>query len=89
MGRSRMIRFIIKIKLASGAYNTPMEWRVRRNGVIPADGTPNAANVDKWVKVFEASLQPGGCNAHCGPDKVTAVSIIDQKIGEIVYSDIR
>jgi hypothetical protein len=63
-----------------------MEWRTRRQGVIPAEGKPTTANIDKWVDTFEESMKPGGCNAHLGFHPVLSAEILDQFNGNEVVA---
>ena len=85
MGRSRLIPFTITIRCTDGARYTPSEWRVRpTKGTYRADGPPSPENIARWVKGFENSRRPGGCNEHLGFAAVVSASVKDQKRGEIV-----
>ena len=81
MGGSRTFPYVLKIKTVSGAFHTPMEWRLRAQFGIPGYGKPTVANIDKWVTALEDSMKPGGCNAHIGFDPVVEARIVENHAG--------
>ncbi len=48
-------------------FTPSMEWRVRKSYRGAGYGRPTEANLAKYVEKYNASLQPGECNAHIGP----------------------
>jgi hypothetical protein len=63
---------------------TAQAWYVRDAGGVNRPlrkgyGAPNALNLAAFVAAFEISLQPGGSNAHLGPDTIKAAAIFDQE----------
>lgn len=82
MGNSRLIRFLIKIETVLSrqgkSFYHPFEWRVKDSG------KPTESNLDEWVRVFENSCLPGGCNQHLGVDPVLSAKIIDQRKGSLL-----
>ena len=61
-------KYQVKI-VVPGYFYPPASWNCRR------DGRPTAANLAKFVESFEASTQPGQCNAHLGVTKVLSASV--------------
>lgn len=84
MGRSRSIKYVVRLEFGTNTFNTPAEWRTRARNNVPSHGKPNAANLAKYVHGFEASTQPGGVNAHLGVQKVTSARVIDQETRTVV-----
>lgn len=78
-----MIPYTVEVTTDKG-YWTPSEWRMRRQGQIPADGKASTENLKKWALAFEASTQPDGVNAHIGATKILTARIKDQRTGEIL-----
>jgi hypothetical protein len=83
MGRSTTPTYVVRI-IVPGFFYTPSPWRVRSQGQIPGDGQPTDDNLSAYVRGFEASCEPGGANAHLGPQKVTKARIVRQATGETV-----
>lgn len=79
MGRSREVRYTIEIRCTDQFRYTAQEWRVGARYGIPGDGRPTLANVDRWVRGFEASRQAGQPNAHLGLALVVRAVVVDQK----------
>ena len=83
MGKSTTPKYILKIttfKSQNGlAGYSNMEWNCRQSG------RPSAANIDKWVTVYENSCLPGGCNAHLGYDPVLSCEV-RRNPGDVVAS---
>jgi hypothetical protein len=86
MGRSTTPRYVVAIRASSsGKTYTRSTWQVRAgNGRTRGDGKPSRENLTKWVRTLEASMRPGGVNAHLGADTIHAASVIDQTTGETV-----
>jgi hypothetical protein len=78
MSRDRRIRFTIKFDNMAGA----IEWK------RPEMGAPNAANLAKVAAVYDASLQPGGCNDYINLTSFGGAILIDTDapIGERVIA---
>ena len=85
MGRSIAIKYTVQV-IVRGVQNTPSEWRTRSrlNGVVPAHGAPTAANLAAYVRKYEESTLPGGCNAHLGVTKVARAVIVNQQTRETI-----
>ena len=47
-------------------------------------GRPTDASLARWVASLEASMLPGGCNAHIGICVVRHARVVRQASGEIV-----
>ena len=72
--------------LGEGKSTTP-KYRVETNlGNFSWDGgTANAANLQKYINALNASLEPGGANAHLGnKKKYTKAKLVNQKTNEVV-----
>jgi hypothetical protein len=66
-----------KYRLETGK-STPMEWKCEY-------GKPTPENIEKWVRRFNKSLQPGGVNEHVGVDAtVSNAKVVDQETDEVV-----
>jgi hypothetical protein len=67
---------------------TPQEWRTKARTGVTAHGRPTVENIARFVTAMEASLAPGGCNAHIsgrmGVDTIVKAWIVDQSTGETV-----
>lgn len=73
MGRSTTPQYVIRTTDTGYVGNTPGVWKSKYYG------KPTAANLAAYVATFNASLLPGGCNAHIGPEgALTEAYIIDQ-----------
>ena len=83
MGKSTTWPYRLEIKCVSRKHYTPMEWRCRMSRFAPGFGMPTAANIDKWVTVFEESMRTGP-NKHLGLDQVVTAQIVDQRTGDVV-----
>ena len=72
-----------------GSVQTPAVWRVKGSGQLPGYGSPNNANLAKYMAFTNASYLPGGCNEHVtkafGQGAIpVAARIVRQADGEIV-----
>jgi hypothetical protein len=81
MGRTISFRYSVEVTTNTGGH-TPAGWptRNRAGSRVPSAllGKPNAAKLAQWVADFNASLLPGGCNAHIGTGgTITSARIID------------
>ncbi len=65
MGKSIAFRYSVSFVTVTGGM-TPAGWRERRQGQIPGDGKPNAANLAKYIETMNVSFLPGGVNEHVG-----------------------
>jgi hypothetical protein len=74
MGRSSTPKYVIEFVTGNGRQRTH-EWRVRTSYRGKGYGRPTEANLEKHVQAYNASVEPGGCNAHLGP-KATAVAAV-------------
>lgn len=88
MGRSRMVRFVVKMTMSSP---TPEHNTLSDGGEWPTKhaGRPTDANLAKYVAHFEASTAPGGCNEHLGRRVVWAAEVVDQLNGNAVRATYR
>jgi hypothetical protein len=68
MARDTSPTYVIEMTVPGYRYS-PAPWNCRR------DGRPTAANLAKHVASFEASTQPGQCNAHLGATRVASAKI--------------
>lgn len=74
-------RYTVHLLLNRGRMD-PIGWptRPRAGMYLPLSlrGTPNAAKLAQYVRDYNASLQPGGCNEHLGIEsRATAAAIYD------------
>lgn len=81
-------RYSVSMVTVQG-FNTPAGWatRSRAGSRIPAylSGPPNAAKLARYVDDYNASLRPGGCNAHLGLGaRCVAATIRDHQAGTVV-----
>jgi hypothetical protein len=83
MGHSRLIPFVVEVTTDRGHW-TPSEWRMRKRGLIPADGKATTENLKKYALGYEASTSPGGVNSHIGLTHILTARIKDQRTGEIL-----
>ncbi len=65
MGRTSKPKYVWELH-ARGTVMTPAAWRVKTQYGAKGHGAPTAANLEKAVKAYNASLAPGECNAHLG-----------------------
>jgi len=79
MGRSTTPTYVVHLTVP-GFHYTPAAWRVKQAG------RPTDANLAAYVKAFEASTEPGGVNAHLGPQTVRSAQVVRQATGEQVAS---
>lgn len=86
MMRDREIRYVIETENDAPVVFTPMEWRVRAVGQRRGMGRPTDANLAKEMKALNASMEPGGTNAHLAGDrhKVRRARIVDTRTGDVV-----
>lgn len=67
MGKTVTPKYALHIMFASGAHGLhTLVWDF---------GRATDANLAAWVAKFDASMAPGGWNAHLGPDTVSHASI--------------
>lgn len=83
MGRSRLVTYSIGYRVDRGLF-TPGEWRSKARGQVPGMGRPNVENLAAHVAHLEASMKPGGCNAHLGERVILEAWIIDERTGQQV-----
>ena len=81
MGRSYTFRYSVELTTLTG-YNTPAGWpttnRVGDHRPKELLGRPTDAKLARYVADYNASLEPGGANAHIGPSgRATAACIKD------------
>ena len=84
MGSSRFVTYVITIKMVSGAFHTPAEWKIRSRYGCKGYGNPTVANIDKWVTAFEKSMRQGGYNYPIGIDQVIEAKIVHQSTDTIL-----
>lgn len=78
MGRSRAIRFEVRMRVARG-HVTPMEYPTKHVG------RANDENLATFVKDYNVSLHPGGVNAHLGDSaRCLEAEVFDYRRGEVV-----
>ena len=72
------------VRMNAGGPNqvhTPSAWNCRQSG------RPTKENLEKWVRGFEESTKPGGCNAHLGETVVWSAEIArNRPNGKVVAS---
>lgn len=70
------------VDLATGkrVHYTPAAWDSKQSG------RPTDANLATWCTGFEASTQPGGCNAHLGIQLIASAQVVRQATGTVVAS---
>lgn len=78
MSKSTTPAHVVKVTLASGAYSSPMAWPTKYAGKA------NAKNLAKWVDAYNASMKPGGVNAHLNDSVLKAVLKKNGYAGEVV-----
>lgn len=73
MGRSYTPKYRIEIRLASPKWAAPPEaWRTQY-------GRANAENLARFIQVHNASIAPGGANAHLGAEhRITGARLVRQ-----------
>lgn len=81
-------RYSVSMTTVQG-FNTPAGWATasRVGHRIPAglSGKPNVAKLERYVADYNASILPGGCNAHLGLNaRCTAASIYDHQSMAVV-----
>lgn len=85
MGRSTTPTFRLEILGHTGNFSmTNGAWNVQRRNGCPGDGQPSTESLDRYVTSFEASLRPGGSNAHLGIFSLTSCQIVRQSSGDVV-----
>ncbi len=47
-------------------------------------GRPTARTLEAYVRAFEASTHPGGCNQHLGPEVVFSARVERQSDGQVM-----
>lgn len=78
MGRSVKSKYAVRMTVA-GFGITPACWNSQQAG------RPTAENLRRYVAAFEASTEPGGCNAHLGVTKVLEADIRENEfMGAVV-----
>jgi hypothetical protein len=76
MGRSTTPEFVVEMREHDGGRRfTPQAWRVKGQHGIPGDGKPTKENLERFVKKFEESTEPGGANSHLGPTRIVYARI--------------
>lgn len=80
MGRSRTVNFTVGYRVDRGLF-TEGEWRTRKQGQVPSMGKPSVENLAAHVAHLEASMKPGGCNAHLGERTILEAWITDEQTG--------
>lgn len=86
--RDYRYRYSVSMTTVTG-YNTPAGWNTtsRPGARIPKGmgGKPTDAKLARYVADYNASLDPGGCNAHVGPNgRCTAATIYDHDEQKVV-----
>lgn len=81
-------RYSVKIITVQG-FNTPAGWATRSrvgHAVPPVlTGKPTDAKLAQYVRDYNASILPGGCNSHVGPGgRATLASIFDHHTNRVV-----
>jgi hypothetical protein len=71
--------YVVEIDTPGYRY-TPAPWRTRQAG------RPTTANLAAHVEAFEASTEPGGCNAHLGATRVTSARIRRNQLRGVVVA---
>lgn len=65
-----------------------MEWRVRGRRGTTGYGKPTEENLQKFLDTMNASMEPGGCNAHLREDDpmfaYVAGRIVRQRDGKVM-----
>lgn len=65
--------------------STPMEWRARGSRLRPGYGSPTEANLEAFVQKMNASMDPGGVNAHLGcAHHIVSAKIVRQSDGKVM-----
>jgi hypothetical protein len=75
----RIPTFVVYMTV-SGYYYSPAAWPTKY-----AD-RPSDATLAEYVRGHEAACEPGGVNAHLGPQHVTEARVVRQATGETVAS---
>jgi hypothetical protein len=75
MGRSSTPKYVVEFTTGNGKQRT-QEWRVRTSYRGKGYGMPTEANLEKYVLVYNASVETGGCNAHLGPKAKATTAVI-------------
>lgn len=90
MGYSIIVPIVVEMTITNAAGKlaicTPSEWRSKTRRQLPGMGTPNAANLGRYIEGFEASTRAGGPNAHLGTQTVVSARIVRQSTGEVLAS---
>jgi hypothetical protein len=81
MSRSTTPAYRYEMVTTGNGECTPAAWNV---GGRYGYGRPTAANLEKFLKAFEESTKPGGCNAHLGTTVVFSAKIIHQASHKVV-----
>ena len=82
MSRSITAPYRIEYTCSTGGI-TNGSWFVRTHGRFPGMGQPNVQMLKMHLYYLQKSFEPGGCNDHCGPVKITGARIVDQRTGEV------
>lgn len=65
--------------------STPMEWRSRSTRLRTGYGAPTDANLERFVQKMNATMDPGGCNAHLGPNHhIVSARVVRQSDGKVM-----
>lgn len=76
-----------RLEMTDNKGSFAMGWDVKAPKGVPhytADGKPTIANLERKIKAYEESTQPGGVNAHLGVCRVSKARIIRQATGEVM-----
>lgn len=91
-GKSEIIPTIVEIKEGNGGWKYLGPWRAKKSVSNPqgkADGNPNSANLEKYMREYHASLKLGGVNYHISHGKgfipyASEARVRSQKTGEVL-----
>lgn len=74
MGRSFTPKYVIELYFGNGTCSGRMPWNGRM------DGLPRLPNVERYVRTFQASTEPGGRNAHLGALRVLRAYVFENRL---------
>ena len=72
MSSSRTPRYVVSLKADTLYPAVLVEWKTKVHGKITVE------NLKAFVKKYEESTHPGGCNEHLGAIKITSALVFDQ-----------
>lgn len=86
--RDYTYRYSVKLTTVTG-YNTPAGWATRTSRAHPVPafltGKPTDGKLARYVADYNASIVPGGVNAHIGPGgRAVAATIFDHNTDTVV-----